>query len=405
MKGEKPMGSRQKNFRFLSMAFGLVMALTFMIVSSASAIEFLGPDEFGYVANRIEGNLRDLSTHENTVPLTLGDDEVKGPFSLSFPFLFYGVSVAEVYISSNGFISFSSGQGTGGWEGGPIPNPLVPNNIIAGFWEDLNPTYEDSGKISYATIIGKDGNQEFVVEFEKVPHYYNESPVTFQIILHEGSNNIELQYDIAMGDKDPEPFTIGIENDDGTMGMQIAHVGANDDTFYQDLGFLISNPIIEEFEVQSANVSFGRGQELDKYDVMGEFTLSEFSDGIIDPVAEEVTIKVGTSSLVIPANSFQEKRGKQGAEFQGSVDGALVHVSIEVIRPLTFRYHVEAHKVDLTDSPIPLKFSLKMGTDVGVTTIPLHGYLRTGKKHDFSANKTRLNDRLSKRKYNRRFHR
>jgi hypothetical protein len=389
MKGEKTMLKRQKNFRSLCMTIGLATALTFMIVSPASAIELPGPDEFGYIINQIEGNLRELSTHENTVHLTLGDDAVSEPITLPFPFLFYGVSVAEVYISSNGFISFSSGQGTGGWEGGLIPDPLVPNNIIAGFWEDLNPAHISSGYISHATIVGEDGNQEFVVEFEKVPHYLNESPLTFQIILHEGSNNIELQYGEAMGDSDSQPFTVGIENDDGTMGMQIVHGDAS----FDNEGFLISNPLIEEFEVQSANVSLGRGQELDKYDIMGAFTLSDFSDGAIDPIGEGVTIKVGTSSLTIPPNSFEAKQGKSGVEFQGSIDGALVHVSIEAVGALSFRYHVEAHKVDLSDSTIPLKFSLKMGTDVGVTTIPLHGYLRTGKKHNYLGLNTDLNNR------------
>ena len=87
--------------------------------------------------------------------------------------------------------------------------------------------------------------------------------------------------------------------------MQIAH----GDISYLEGGYLISSPLIEVFEVHSANVSFGGGQELDKYEVTGEFVLSEFSDGIVDPVAEEVTFKVGTHSLVIPANSFEAKRG------------------------------------------------------------------------------------------------
>ena len=393
---------RQRNFGSLSAAFGLVTALIFMIVSSASATEYPGPDGYGYLANKIESNLRDLTTHESNVSLTLGDDDVNGPIPLPFPFLFYGVFVAEVYISSNGFISFSSGQGYGCCEGGQIPNPLAPNNIIAGFWEDLNPN--KGGSIGHTTI-GTTGEREFVVEFKEVPHFFNESPLTFQIILHEGSNNIELQYGTATGDSDPLPFTVGIENDDGTIGMQIAHVGADDDILFQEQGYLITSPLIEVFEVHSANVSFGSGQALDRYDVTGEFTLSEFSDGIVNPIAEEVTIKVGTHSLVIPANSFEAKSGKEGAEFQGSVDGALVRVSIEAVEPLTYRYLVEAHKVDLTDSPIPLKFSLKVGRDVGVTTIPLHGYLRMGKKNNSSEPKTSLKDHLSSRNYFRRYRR
>jgi hypothetical protein len=395
MKGEKPMIKRQRNFGSLSAAFGLVMALVFMIVSSASATDFPGPDEYGYIATNIEGNLRDLTTHESTTYLTLDDDDVTEPISLPFPFLFYGVYVAEMYIASNGFISFSAGQGMGCCKGELIPNPLPPNNTIAGFWEDLNPA--QGGSIGHSTI-GIEGKREFVVEFKEVPHFINEFPLTFQIILHEGSNHIELQYGTAMGDSDPLPFTVGIENDDGTMGIQIAHGNISS---LAD-GYLISSPLIEEFEVHSANVSFGRGQELDKYDIIGEFTLSEFSDGIVGTVAEEVTIKVGTHSLVIPANSFEAKRGNGGAEFQGSVDGALVRASIEAVGPLTYRYQVEAHKVDLTDSPIPLKFSLKIGTDLGVTTIPLHGYLKTGKKHNYSKLKKRHKDHLSKRNYYRR---
>jgi hypothetical protein len=399
MKGEKPMGSRQKNFRSLCIALGLAMGLTFMIVPPASATEFLGPDEFGYIANEISSSLRDIIA--TGTPVSLLDDQVSAAIPLPFDFIFYGVIYRDVYISSNGFITLNPKEVHGVEGQDSVPNTVSPNNMIAGFWEDLNP--EDGGTISYATV-GTDGDWEFVVEFKEIPRYsyfHNGVPVTFQIILYEGSNDIELQY--GSTSSDGGTHTVGIENADGTTGLQIDH----GDISFDHEGFIIDNPLtlIEEFEVHSANVSFGKGQELDKYDIQGEFTLSEFSDGIIDPVAEEVTIKVGTSSLVIPANSFQEKGGKQGAEYQGSVDGALVHVSIEVVGPLTFRYHVEAHKVDLSDSPIPLKFSLKMGTDVGDTTIPLHGYLRTGKKHNYSGHKTRLKDHLSKHNYFRSYHR
>ena len=81
--------------------------------------------------------------------------------------------------------------------------------------------------------------------------------------------------------------------------------------------------------------------------------------------------------------------------------GALVHASIEMAGP-PFRYHIKAHKVDLTDSRNPIHFSLKIGTDVGVTTIPLHGYLRSGGKHDLLAE--RRYDRRAIRKLNRRYH-
>lgn len=196
------MSKRQKNFGTLCVALGLATVLTLMTVSPLYATEFPGPDEFGYVSTIIEGNLRDLTSHTGTEYLTLGDDEVFGPIPLPFPFLFYGVSVAEVYIASNGFISFSSGQGFGEWEGGQVPSEAAPNNIIAGFWEDLNPTA--GGSIGHSTI-GMEGEREFVVEFKGIPHYLNEYPLTFQIILHEGTNNIELQYGPVSGDRGGGP--------------------------------------------------------------------------------------------------------------------------------------------------------------------------------------------------------
>src|SRR2546422_1125192 len=40
--------------------------------------------------------------------LPLGDDEVSGPVTIGFPFNFYGTGYSEVFVSSNGFLSFLS---------------------------------------------------------------------------------------------------------------------------------------------------------------------------------------------------------------------------------------------------------------------------------------------------------
>ena len=299
-----------------------------------------------------------------------------------------------MYISSNGFITFSGNEGDG-WNGGDaVPNVLHPNNFIAGFWEDLNPS---AGGVSYAST-GDEGNREFVISFAEVPHFDVGFPVTFQIILHEGSNDIELQYGLA--NSDGGTHSVGIENADGTIGLQIAY----GDIAFDHEGFLITiSRIFDNFDVQKAVISFGRGSELDNYELAGEFTLPELSEGIIDPGAEDVHITVGGSNLVIPAGSFKVKRGRYGADFEGWVDGALVHASLEPAGARTFRYSIVAHKVDLTDSLIPLNFGLRVGTDLGLTTIPLYGDLRSGSNHNYSRLNTRYHD-LRKR-YHRSFHR
>ena len=63
---------RKRNFGSFRMVLCLATVLTFMIIPPASATESPGPDEFGYVANKIESNLREISSDETLV--ILGDD-------------------------------------------------------------------------------------------------------------------------------------------------------------------------------------------------------------------------------------------------------------------------------------------------------------------------------------------
>jgi len=91
------------------------------------------------------------------------------------------------------------------------------------------------GTIRYQTL-GSEGSRQFVIGFYNVPYccepgYY---PATFEIILHEGTNNIELQYGST-----PSITTtsVGIENFDGTDGLQVAY-GYDISLSYE--GFLIT---------------------------------------------------------------------------------------------------------------------------------------------------------------------
>jgi hypothetical protein len=67
---------------------------------------------------------------------------------------------------------------------------------------------------------GVSPNREFVVQFTNVPYKYFASTLnTFQYVLYEGTNDIQVNYlDItSYGDH----YTIaGIENADGTIGLQ-----------------------------------------------------------------------------------------------------------------------------------------------------------------------------------------
>lgn len=217
--------------RFLIIV-SMVFCLLLCVAGLASATEFPGPDDFGYTAQSIPFNLRDVSTSGTQV--TLRDDQVSDAIPLGFTFNFYGRDYTEVFISSNGFLTFTPETNNGCCEGNPLPLPDDINNVIAGFWQDLNPSA--GGNIRYETTPGPAGSREFVVGFYDVPHF-DGPPVTFEIILHEGSNRIELQYASA-----PTDHTTGIENAEGTIGLQIL-VGFLNQGFLFDLHPKIEVPI------------------------------------------------------------------------------------------------------------------------------------------------------------------
>ena len=96
-----------------------------------------------------------------------------------------------------------------------LPSTVAPNNIIAGYWEDLNPG--SGGTITYQTI-GTAPNRRFIVYFNAVQHYPSGTPVSFEIKLFENSNVISILN--ISNTSDGGNHTQGIENFDGT----IAHV-------------------------------------------------------------------------------------------------------------------------------------------------------------------------------------
>ena len=216
-----------------------IAATTLAFGGFANATSFPGPDGAGYTGSSIANNLRDISSSGTFV--SLGDDSVSAANAIGFPFTFYGNTYNSAYISSNGFLTFNGGSSSGCCGGGILPSAGNPSNLVAGLWTDLN---NPQGNIRYQTL-GSPGSQEFVVGFYGVPFYLGGALNTFEMILHEGSNNIELQYG-ALG-LDSHIVSSGIENSPGTIGLEIFRGTANStmQQALQNQGFLITQPIGE----------------------------------------------------------------------------------------------------------------------------------------------------------------
>lgn len=197
------------------LAAGLAAAA---LVAPAAASPFPGPDAFGYSGADIGLNFRDISTTGTRAFGGPTDDSVTGAVGIGFNFSFYGSSYSDAYIGSNGFITFSPNQSQGCCSGGTLPGYPYTTNMVAGWFTDLVSGFNNVGSISYETQ-GTAGSREFIVQYDQNPYCCISSNTnTFEIILHEGTNDIELQY--LQTTADGHSRSVGIQNADATIGLQ-----------------------------------------------------------------------------------------------------------------------------------------------------------------------------------------
>jgi len=139
---------------------------------------------------------------------------------IGFDFTFFGTPSAQVFVGSNGFLTFTAaGQNTLG--NVAIPAPGVPNNAIYGFWDDINPGVAQAAFPNgvFTLTRGEAPNREFIVSYEGIPQFANTDSNTFQIILSE-SGRVDFVYGSVTATV-PGDVTIGIENPDGTSATSI----------------------------------------------------------------------------------------------------------------------------------------------------------------------------------------
>jgi hypothetical protein len=145
------------------------------------------------------------------VSLTMNDDDTQGPFNLGFNFDWYCNTVTQVWINSNGWLSFSD-PGTN--IPGPfnIPDPFAPDDMVSFVGSDLEPNV--GGTINYQTV-GTAPNRKFILNFINVPYYFSPSTVSVQVVIDEAEGFIEFHNDRIEAD----PFyniTQGVQRDNAT---------------------------------------------------------------------------------------------------------------------------------------------------------------------------------------------
>lgn len=199
-----------------------------------------GPGGSGYTCEVVSNGFVDVSATGREIGIL--DESGEFPFNLTLPqngtyrtvdlpfaFPFFGSDRDQVHLSDNGFLALGPDVAvyiatTGCCEGQATPDPRTPNDLITGFWEDLDPSAGGSVLVEALSIDGQDA---FVVQFADVPHWPNTAPVTFQYQLFE-DGTIEVHYEAAPSDGGTHGA--GIEGPAGAQGLSAIHgdVSIND---------------------------------------------------------------------------------------------------------------------------------------------------------------------------------
>ena len=155
------------------------------------------------------------------------DDTYSNSISIGFPFTFYGNVYSSCFVSTNGYIRFGSGLAGqfSQWDiTSAIPGIATVDNSIMGYYADIEPT--NATKPDYATV-GVAPNRQFVVTFCNTPMYQCSSNLaTFQIVLFEGTNNIDIHIGNAPSCNtwptgNPGVAIEGVQNSNGTLATAV----------------------------------------------------------------------------------------------------------------------------------------------------------------------------------------
>ena len=212
-----------RNSRLLLTVIGITIVVMWN-AKPGQATAWPGPDAFGYHGVSIGNNLR----HISATGTQTGGDDISYPVPLGFNFNFYGNNFTQAFISTNGFLSFTN-PSHGCCNGQAVPGASI-ENLVAGSWFDLisstNPYYQ---------TLGAPGSREFVAGYYNDQEFCCTGDFNFEIILHEGTNDIELQYGHMEAIR--HTASVGIQDGTRTVGLQLLY-GQNLDSL-SNQGFCI----------------------------------------------------------------------------------------------------------------------------------------------------------------------
>jgi peptidase C25-like protein/carboxypeptidase family protein/type IX secretion system substrate protein len=225
-------------------------------LGTRSVTDPVGPDSYGYIAfddrdvdydiapefDWVEINPNVPGFDYSGTRLNINDnaeeDDDAVLIQLPFGMQYYGNEFTEMTVCCNGFVSMGDQRNMLTPRNWHIPSPLGPNNMIAPYWDDRK---IGNGGGVYAYYDQPNGR--YIIEWYNVKEvsWSGNVEITFQMVIYDqvgeyitvtGDNTFLFQYedvDHTTGDSsDNDYMTVGVENGDQTVGLQISYWDGDD---------------------------------------------------------------------------------------------------------------------------------------------------------------------------------
>ncbi len=181
-----------------------------------------GNDDFGYMWTDSKGT--ETTTDYKWIDIKASDNRIFSPgfdnsyqgYELPFLFEFYGTKYDSIYISTNGWVSFTE-PGSSLPSNDTIPSASNPDAMIAVFWDDLVSTTGEGGGIFFDSI-GTAPNRKVIINWDVNTNFVTPYILNCELILFEHSNLIKMQYNRVDSEyNNGGSATVGIQGaaDDG----------------------------------------------------------------------------------------------------------------------------------------------------------------------------------------------
>jgi len=190
-----------------------------------------GPDAGNYTAtDEAIYSFVDISGSSGGSGILSGTDDGTALLTLPFPVRFYGQAYSLACVSTNGALYFVTAATCSGYDADFANRDLtaapVPNDTPAllPLWSDLTFQVPGAGSVLYQTL-GAAPDRRFVVQWHDAYPQGSANPVTFQVVMAEGSTAILFQYlAVDLGSGNPAASgaeaTVGIRNAGGIASNQ-----------------------------------------------------------------------------------------------------------------------------------------------------------------------------------------